>query len=76
VEFSWGTTTPGYYYKLDIRDLSNQPIHSGTKVQDGSSEQVSLDAGNYKWRVRISDASNWKDVNNRTQHEWQFLIVE
>ena len=75
--FSWGAVThpeTTVYYRLTINDLSGWRVFA-TGRQEGMLSYT-LPAGilnpgeTYTWRVRVTDSSDWLEVQNRSNSEW------
>jgi len=67
------------YYRLDIKDLQDNYIFRTDYVRDMFSAHAPsnlLEAGQtYRWRVRVADGTNWIELNNRSQNQWQQITV-
>jgi hypothetical protein len=80
--FSWGPTTySGVYYQLEISNMSGSHVFS-TNLSPGLLSYkipkgfLKIDE-TYKWRVRITDNSDWIKVNNCSNSQWfTFTVVE
>lgn len=76
ISFSWELAPGNYYYAVDVRSISNEKIvRIPQGALDASSSEHTLSPGEYKWRLKIMDGSNWKTLNNRSQQDWIYFTV-
>jgi len=81
--FSWGTVKAEVpvYYRLEIYKLKGGRVYSTGRMKDMLSHKVPdgiLKPGQaYRWRIRVTDDSNWIKVQNRSNSKWQsFTMVK
>jgi hypothetical protein len=75
--FSWGAVEcPGtsLYYRLEICDSSGWRVFATSRQLDMLSytipEDLLMPGETYKWRVRVTDSSDWIEVQNRANSSW------
>jgi len=63
------------YYRLEINELNGGRVYSTGYVKSMRSHAVPsglLKSGqSYRWRIRITDADSWENVQNRSHCAWQ-----
>jgi hypothetical protein len=80
--FSWDAVDlPGVplYYRLTINDESGNRVYASGRQLGMTYHTVPenvLEAGQtYEWRVRVTDSSDWKTVENRANSVWQTVTM-
>jgi len=75
--FSWAPvdyTETTMYYSLEITDLSGWHIFATSRQEGLLSYTIPpglLNSGQtYRWRVRVTDSSDWVETQNRSQNDW------
>ena len=74
--FSWASINEptARYYQLEIRDVIRRHVYRTDYVKDMFSVRIPPDilkpGMTYQWRVRVADAPDWVDINNRSQSQW------
>jgi len=81
--FCWpAVSLPGItlYYRLQILDLAGNEVYSSARVEGMLCHTVPsgflIPGRTYKWRVRVTDASDWIAVNNRAHSDWFEVAME
>ena len=77
--FSWKAVKSDepLYYRLEINKRYGGRIYSTGHVKNMVSHTVPdgvlKEGQSYRWRVRITDGSDWVSVQNRTHSSWQIF---
>ena len=62
------------FYRLEIADLDGNRVFASARVADLGyvtlPDGILQEGQTYKWRVRVTDASQWIPVQNRSQSDW------
>jgi len=79
--FSWQAVEADIplYYRLDIKDMQDNYIFRTGYIRDMFSAHAPasiLKPGQiYRWRVQVADGTNWIELNNRSQTQWQQITI-
>ena len=79
--FSWKTvkTEEPLYYRLEINEQNGGRVYSTGYVKSMQAHTMPkglLKSGqSYRWRIRITDADSWENVQNRSHCAWQNIHI-
>ena len=76
--FSWATVDFAenpIFYRLVIEEESGKRVFSSDRVRDMPSftvpQDILIPGKSYRWQIRAADSSDWIQIQNRSQSEWQ-----
>lgn len=74
--FSWRQLNSDrpLFYQVEIQNSDRQHVYRSRYVRDMESIRLPVNTLNpgksYRWRVRVADRKNWREMNNRSQSRW------